>query len=85
MGSEIVFSFAPPNDELAGEDLSAAINGVSRTAALGEPWKGRLRSSDLVHQLARLGFRDIYHLSPELAQQRYLAGRYDISTPPRWV
>jgi hypothetical protein len=35
MGSEIVFSFAPPDDELAGEDLSAAINGVSRTAAQG--------------------------------------------------
>jgi methyltransferase (TIGR00027 family) len=83
-GSEIVFSFAPPDDELDGKDLSAAINGVSRTAALGEPWKSRLRSSDLVDRLTRFGFREIYHLSPELAQQRYLADRHDIPTPPRW-
>jgi methyltransferase (TIGR00027 family) len=83
-GSEIVFSFAPPDDELDGDDLSAAINGVSRTAALGEPWKSRLRSSDLVDRLTQFGFSDIYHLSPELAQQRYLANRHDIPTPPRW-
>jgi methyltransferase (TIGR00027 family) len=83
-GSEFVFSFAPPNDELDGDDLSAAIDGASRTAALGEPWKNRPRSSDLVKRLTQLGFSEIYHLSPELAQQHYLATRNDIPVPPRW-
>jgi methyltransferase (TIGR00027 family) len=83
-GSEFVFSFAPPNDELDGDDLSAAINGASHTAALGEPWKNRQRSSHLVNRLTQLGFSDIYHLSPELAQQHYLANRNDIPAPPRW-
>jgi O-methyltransferase involved in polyketide biosynthesis len=82
--SEIVFSFSPPNDELDGDDLSAAINGASRTAALGEPWKSRLRSSELVDRLTQFGFGEIYHLSPELAQQRYLANQHDVPTPPRW-
>lgn len=53
--SEIVFSFSPPDDELNGDDLSGAIHSAARTAALGEPWKSRLRPGDLVGRLTNLG------------------------------
>lgn len=82
--SEIVFSFAPPDDELDGPDLEAAIHSVARTAALGEPWKSRLRASDLIEQLTSLGFCEVFHLKPEQAQQRYFADRRDMLRPPRW-
>jgi methyltransferase (TIGR00027 family) len=82
--SEIVFSFSPPDDELDGDDLSGATHSAVRTAALGEPWKSRLRPSDLVERLNRLGFSEVFHLTPEMAQQRYFAGWRDILRPPRW-
>src|SRR5437762_44364 len=40
--SEIVFSFIPPDDELEGEELTAAIHSVELTATMGEPWMTRL-------------------------------------------
>jgi hypothetical protein len=55
-----------------------------RPAALGEPWKSRLLPTDLVAQLADLGFSDIFHLTPELARQRYFADQKEIREPPRW-
>ncbi len=82
--SEIVFSFVPPNDELKGDDLRGAIHSEARMKALGEPWRSRLRKHELVELLARLGFCDIFHLTPELAQQRYYPNRTDIPRPPRW-
>jgi len=59
-GSEIVFSFAPPDDELGGDGVNAIIHSAGRTAALGEPWKSRLRPNDLIEQLTHLGFSDIF-------------------------
>lgn len=76
-GSELVLSFVPPEDELAGLDLDAAARSVARTTELGEPWKTRLRAHELVDWLVRLGFSDVWHLSPEMAQARYFAGRHD--------
>lgn len=82
--SEIAFSFVPPNDELDGDDLSGAVHSDARTRALGEPWRSRLRRHELVERIARLGFGDVFHLAPELAQQRYFANRPDMPRPPRW-
>ncbi len=76
--SEIVFSFVPPDDELDGDDLAAATQAVVLTEALGEPWKSRFQVSDLIDLLVRAGFRDIFHLTPEVAQQRYFAERRDM-------
>ena len=76
-GSEIVFSFAPPEDELHGDDVRRAARAADRVAAIGEPWKTRLRAHELIACLTRLGFSDVFHLTPELAQQRYFAGRED--------
>ncbi len=82
--SEIVFSFALPDADLAGEDLLAAKASAKFAASLGEPWLCRLRPSDLTAQLRSLGFRDIFHLGPENAQQRYFAGRRDSLRAPGW-
>jgi methyltransferase (TIGR00027 family) len=83
-GSEFVCSFAPPDDELDRHDLDTATEGMARTAAIGEPWKSRLRARDLIERLARFGFSNIFHLTPELARQRYFSGHHDIQRPPRW-
>jgi len=83
-GSEIVFSFAPPDDELAGADLEIATQSSTRTATLGEPWKSRLRPDDLIKRLKQLGFKDIFHLTPELAHQMYFAGHQPVARAPCW-
>ncbi len=82
--SEIVFSFAPPDDELDGDGVNALIHAAKRTATLGEPWKSRLRASDLIEQLTRLGFSDIFHLTPQLAQRRYFSEWKDMPRSPGW-
>ena len=83
-GSELVLSFAPPEDELAGPDLDAAARSEARTTELGEPWKTRLSARELVDWLVRVGFSDVCHLSPEMAQTRYFAGRQDGLRVPQW-
>jgi methyltransferase (TIGR00027 family) len=83
-GSEIVFSFAPPNDPVDVEGRDAFISFGRRPAVLGEPWKSRLRAADLVTQLSDLGFGDIFHLTPDLARQRYFADQQEIREPWRW-
>jgi len=83
-GSEIVFSFAPAADQSAVVDGNAILGFGRRPAALGEPWKSRLRTADLVVQLADLGFSDIFHLPPELGRQRYFADQQEIREPAGW-
>ena len=56
-GSEIVLSLAPPDDELSTADLETVTKSAARTAALGEPWKSRLRPGELVDRLRQLGFQ----------------------------
>jgi methyltransferase (TIGR00027 family) len=75
--SEIVFSFVPPDDELEGEELAAAIQSVKLTETMGEPWATRLRPSEAFDLLAHFGFGEVFHLTPESAQKRYFAGRDD--------
>jgi methyltransferase (TIGR00027 family) len=76
-GSQIVFTFNPPDDELSGDDLEQAGWSVARGASFGEPWKCRLRSRELFDDLARFGYGDVFHLTPELAQSRYFNGQRD--------
>jgi O-methyltransferase involved in polyketide biosynthesis len=82
--SEIVFTFILPDDALDGVNLEIARRAAARTAELGESWKSRLRPGDMVDKLTRLGFREVFHLSPELAQARYFAGRSDKLVAPHW-
>jgi methyltransferase (TIGR00027 family) len=83
-GSEIVLSFATVDEELKSHDLDAVMRSITSTGRFGESWKSRFRPSDLISQLARLGFRDVFHLTPELAQERYFIGRQDNLRAPHW-
>jgi methyltransferase (TIGR00027 family) len=82
-GSEIVFSFILPDDEIIGDEGDLTIGLVAPAQATGEPWKSRLQPRKLVELLSRFGFSDIFHLTPELAQERYFAGRKDGLRAPR--
>jgi methyltransferase (TIGR00027 family) len=77
VGSEIVLSFNPLDDELDGDDLDEINRSMARGAAVGEPWITRIRPRELTEQLACLGFSSIFHLTPTLAQERYFANRSD--------
>jgi methyltransferase (TIGR00027 family) len=82
-GSEIVFSFILPDDELKGDEVDLTISGAALSQVMGEPWKSRLQPRELVDLLSRFGFSDVFHLTPELAQERYFAGRKDGLQAPR--
>jgi methyltransferase (TIGR00027 family) len=83
-GSEIVFSVVPPDDELDEDGVNAIVHSAQRTAALGEPWKSRLRPSNVIEQLTHLGFSNIFHLTPQLAHQRYFSPWGDKIKSPTW-
>jgi methyltransferase (TIGR00027 family) len=76
-GSEIAFSFSPPDDELDGLDLSELRRSVARGQRFGEPWLSHMRPRELIFRLKGLGFTDVVHLTPELAQERYFGCRHD--------
>jgi methyltransferase (TIGR00027 family) len=82
--SEIILSFVTLEDELAGPDLDAVVRGAARTERLGEPWKFRENPPDIIERFRRLEFRQIFHLTPELAQQRYFQNRKDGLRAPLW-
>jgi methyltransferase (TIGR00027 family) len=83
-GSEIVFTFNPPETDLAGPDLRAAIHAVGRTGALGEPWRYRPIPRELIDSLQGNGFSDVFHLTPTMAHERYLSIREDKLRAPGW-
>jgi len=82
--SEIVFSFVPPDEDLDGVDLEITRRAAAKFAKMGEPWKSRVRPQAMAERLMALGFREVFHLSPELAQGRYFAGRSDKLTAPHF-
>jgi methyltransferase (TIGR00027 family) len=83
-GSELVVSFLVSADELNGSDLDAFVRGQARAESLGEPWKFRQRPAEFAGLLGQLGFRHVFHLTPELANERYFKGRRDALRAPHW-
>ena len=81
--SEIVFTFVLPDADLDGVELELGRRAAARFQQIGEPWKSRLAPQAMVDRLMHLGFREVFHLSPELAQERYFAGRSDKLRAPR--
>jgi methyltransferase (TIGR00027 family) len=77
-GSEIVFSFATPQQRGPG-------TVGARAAALGEPWRTFYEPQTLEEKLIKLGYGHIEFLTPERAAQRYaLDSRTDgLSRPVR--
>jgi len=83
-GSEIVFSYVPRAEELEGADRDLAEASAARAGRFGEPWKTRFRAEELVALLGAASFREVSHLTPEHARQRYFAGRTDGLRPASW-
>jgi methyltransferase (TIGR00027 family) len=81
-GSEIVLSFVPVADDLSDDDAMFVSRALQRVSRVGEPWKTRLRTSDLAQSLHSLGFRTVFHLTPETAHARYFAGRHGVVRVP---
>jgi O-methyltransferase involved in polyketide biosynthesis len=75
--SGIVFSFVLPDSQVEGDDLQAATFYPALATSYGEPWNTRFELQPLRQWLHALGFSEVYHLSPTLAQVRYFAGRPD--------
>jgi O-methyltransferase involved in polyketide biosynthesis len=75
--SGIVFSFVPPNTQLEGDDLQANTFYAALSASYGEPWMTYFEPQPLQQWLQALGFSEVYHLAPALAQARYFARRPD--------
>jgi len=75
---QVVFDFAVADAELPEQsrDVWARVNAF--TAQVGEPWQTTYGPAALAAELKDLGFRDVFHLTPQLAGERYLKDRRDL-------
>lgn len=81
--STVVFSFVLTDAILAGEDRHF-IAEIGRLAeAKGEPFLSRFDPEELQQLLRDSGFSSVYHLLPEVAEERYFLDRADGLTAPR--
>jgi methyltransferase (TIGR00027 family) len=76
-GSESVFSFTVPDDELDEVEVGEIRAGATRLGGIGEPWLTRLSPADMLAQVRGFDFHEVFHLSPEIAQNQYFSGRDD--------
>lgn len=76
-GSEVVFTFAQPADELSRFE--------QRAAALGEEWLSHYTVEDMATTLRQAGFSQVTFLTNEDATQRYFANRPDDLPPPKRI
>lgn len=77
LGSSIVFTFILLDELLEGEEQKMIANAASGSATFGEPWITRFAPQPLQQWLLDLGFSEVFHLTPELASEKYFLGRKD--------
>jgi methyltransferase (TIGR00027 family) len=92
-GSEIVLTFAsretenlpdgPAASSTSTDDLETRATLASIVAGIGEPWITYYEPEQIEHKLCRSGFSDVLLVTPEIANERYFAGRSDALPPPR--
>jgi methyltransferase (TIGR00027 family) len=86
LGSSVTLSFVLPDEDLTGLDLENVRSVARRAAEAGEPYLSRFRPEELRAHLSHdLGFSTVFHLTPAEATARYLSGRRDGLTAPRWM
>ncbi len=66
-----------PDEYVDGDHLRYAQEVASFSASKGEPWLTRFEAKPLRAWLLELGYADVFHLTPQLASERYFAGRSD--------
>jgi hypothetical protein len=74
---EIVLSFTLPQEALSGIEADAVATAARKAAEVGEPWLSRFHSADLDLRLRRMGFSEVFHLTPGEGHERYLKNRHD--------
>lgn len=75
--STAVFSFLPTDEVLDEEDIQLIAEIDRRASAGGEPFISRFDPQALQLLLHDIGFKTVYHLRPEVAQERYFMNRTD--------
>jgi len=81
--SGIAFTFNLPRESLQGPDRDFHDFGRQVGAQRGEPCITFYDAEPLSRWLEAHGFSEVYHLQPEVADQRYCAGRTDGLRVPR--
>ena len=76
--SQVVFDYAIDKADLPPESQDVWTRVNAFTSKVGEPWQTVFAAGDLMEQLRQLGFGEVFHLTPEEATARYLAGRRDM-------
>jgi len=76
-GSEIAFSFSPPDDALEEAARIELHRSIARGETFGEPWLTRLHTHEVIGRLRHLGFTEVVHLTPDQVQKRYVGSRLD--------
>jgi methyltransferase (TIGR00027 family) len=75
--SAIVFSFVASDAVLPADDVALVKAFVAQSAAMGEPWLLRFIPEELAAKLTAMGFSKVFHLQPEIANERYFQSRHD--------
>ncbi|SPE24441.1 Methyltransferase [Burkholderiales bacterium] len=76
-GAHVVFDYAnPPDPACADEQIRAVREALeARVASLGEAFRSRFETSQLLARLRALGFCELEDLGPVVIRQRYFASR----------
>lgn len=56
---------------------------ATMAAAIGEPWLTYYEPDEIERKLRHAGFSDVQLVTPDLANERYFAGRADALPAPR--
>jgi methyltransferase (TIGR00027 family) len=81
-GSEIVFEYSVPEEQLEGLERQYLAWCQARSVERGEPWVGFFDPRQMVTQVKSLGFTEITELSPAAINARYFMNRLDgLQTP----
>lgn len=75
-----------PSADLRATTSTAVPSGATlaaMAAAVGEPWLTFYDADEIDRKLRHAGFSDVQLMTPDLANERYFAGRADALPPPR--
>lgn len=76
-GSEIVFDYLLPGDELTEKQRDMRIALSKRVQQMGEPWIGYFNTAELSAQMDQLGYKKLLVFTPEQINDRYFNDRND--------
>lgn len=76
-GSEIVFEYVRPADQLPAPAAAALESLQTRAAAVGEPWRSAFDPAELANDIAAVGLTVVEDFGADESYARYCRGRTD--------